>query len=207
VRPIITVTPSGSAYMTVSLHEYSVSSPGGVTLDAAATNSGIGTTISTGAVSVSGPGELVLAGFTQGNAALTSVTVGGPFTLENNQPIGTIYEGSATADDTNASRAEGAVFTVNTAVSFAGMTISFKIPAAAASPTAVNLAWGLVPQALGYRVYQVNGTQSTLLATLGAGATSYQVTALTPGSTVSFYVEAFSGSVTADSAIASVTLP
>jgi predicted amino acid racemase len=99
------------------------------------------------------------------------------------------------------------VFTVNTAVSFAGMTISFKIPAASASPTAVNLAWGLVPQALGYRVYQVNGAQSTLLATLGTGATSYLVAALTPGSTVSFYVEAFSGSATADSAIASVTLP
>ncbi len=49
--------------------------------------------------------------------------------------------------------------------------------------------------------------QSTLLATLGASATSYQVNGLTPGSTASFMVEAFNGSVVADSNVASVTLP
>ena len=49
--------------------------------------------------------------------------------------------------------------------------------------------------------------QSTLLATLGAAATSYQVTGLTPGSTASFMVEAFNGSTVADSNVASVTLP
>jgi hypothetical protein len=144
--------------------------------------------IATGVCPVSTPGQLVLSGFAQGVSALTTVTAGGLFTLENNQPIGTLYEGSATADDNNASSVEGALFTLNTAVRFAAMTISFKIPAAAGSATAVNLAWSAVPQALGYRVYQVNGTQSTLLATLGASAMTYQVNGLAPASTDTFYV-------------------
>ena len=62
-------------------------------------------------------------------------------------------------------------------------------------------------QALGYRVYEVNGSQTTLLATLGASATSYQATGLAPASSVSFYVEAYNGTVVADSAHASATLP
>ena len=41
----------------------------------------------------------------------------------------------------------------------------------AASPTTANLSWGAVSQSLGYRVYQVNGTQPTLLATLVAKLT------------------------------------
>jgi hypothetical protein len=139
-------------------------------------------------------------------AVLNNVTVGGPFTFENNQPNGTTYEGSSTADDVNASSSEGALFTVNTAVRFAAMAVSFKIPAGATQPV-VNLAWNAVAQAQGYRVYQVIGTQSILLATLGGSATTYQVTGLTPGSTVSFYVEAYNGTVTADSAPVSTTLP
>jgi hypothetical protein len=54
---------------------------------------------------------------------------------------------------------------------------------------------------------KVVGSQSTLLATLGASATSYQVNGLTAGSTATFMVEAYNGSATADSTPASVTLP
>ena len=38
-----------------------------------------------------------------------------------------------------------------------------QLTASAASPTAVNLSWGAIDQASGYRIYQVNGTQTTLL--------------------------------------------
>jgi hypothetical protein len=69
------------------------------------------------------------------------------------------------------------------------------------------LSWGAIAQASGYRVFQVAGSQNTLLATLGSGATSYQATGLTPASTVSFLVEAFNGATVADSAPVSVTLP
>jgi hypothetical protein len=79
--------------------------------------------------------------------------------------------------------------------------------ASAASPTAVNLSWGAVAQATGYKVYRVNGSQATLVTTLGSSATSYQVTGLTPASSVSFYVQASNGSATADSATVSITLP
>ena len=202
----VTVTPSVAVYMSIDLHAYFVGSPARVTLDSTVTNTGTGKTIATGAVPVSGPGELVLAGFAQGTSDLTTVTVAGPLTLENNQPVGTSYEGSATADDVNAGSAEGATFTVNSAIAFAAMAISFKIPPVATNPV-VNLAWNSVPQALGYRVYQVHGTQSTLLATLSASALLYQATGVTSGSTVSYYVEAYNGSVFADSATASVTLP
>src|SRR5205085_8725513 len=58
-----------------------------------------------------------------------------------------------------------------------------------------------------YRVYQVTGSKSRLLPTLGASATSYQATGLTPAATVTFCVEAYNGSITADSANVSVTLP
>ena len=110
--------------MSIDLHEYRVASPTGVLLDATTSNTGNSSTIATGACAVSGPGELVLAGFAQGMSTLTSIAVSGPFTLENNQPIGTTYEGSATADDTNAGSSEGATFTVNTAVRFAAIVKS-----------------------------------------------------------------------------------
>ncbi len=49
--------------------------------------------------------------------------------------------------------------------------------------------------------------QTTLLATLDGSATSFQATLLTPGSTATFMVEAYNGSLFADSSLASVTLP
>ncbi len=82
-----------------------------------------------------------------------------------------------------------------------------QLTASAASPTAANLSWGAIAQASGYRVYQVNGQQNTLLATLDSNTLSYQATGLTPASTVTFMVEAYNGSIVADSATASVTLP
>src|SRR5205807_1690728 len=81
-----------------------------------------------------------------------------------------------------------------------------QLTASAASSTAVNLSWGAIAQASGYRVFQINGQQSTLLATLDSNTTSYQAIGLTPASTVSFMVEAYNGSIVADSATASLTL-
>jgi hypothetical protein len=103
------------------------------------------------------------------------------------------YNGSVVADS--------ATVSVNLGLATPQLTVS------AASPTTANLSWGAIAQASGYRVFQVNGTQNTLLATLGSSATSYPATGLTPASTVSFMVEAYNGSVVADSATVSVTLP
>src|SRR5262249_55064424 len=103
------------------------------------------------------------------------------------------YKGSVTANSA----------TVSVTLPLAKPTVK----ASAASPTAVNLSWGAVAQASGYKVYRVNGTQTTLVATLASSTTSYQVTGLTPGPTVSFYVQAYNGSVIANSATVSVTLP
>jgi hypothetical protein len=78
---------------------------------------------------------------------------------------------------------------------------------AASSPTAAQLSWGGVTGALAYRVYQINGTQSTLLNDLPGLSRTYTVTGLTPASTYSFKVEAYSGPTIADSAVVSVTQP
>jgi hypothetical protein len=87
------------------------------------------------------------------------------------------------------------------------LTAPQNLAATALSPTSAKLTWTASPGAAGYRVYLANGTQSTLLGSLGAGATSATVTGLTSGTTVSFKVEAFSGTTVADSSVASVILP
>jgi len=77
----------------------------------------------------------------------------------------------------------------------------------ALSPTDAQLSWSGVNGATGYRIYQVSGTQATLLATVAAATTSVKITGLTPGSTASFRVQAFQGTAVADSAVVSVTMP
>jgi hypothetical protein len=75
-----------------------------------------------------------------------------------------------------------------------------------ASNTSAILTWNQVDGAAGYRVFLINGTRKTLLATLGEGVTTSTINGLAAGTTVSFRVEAFRGSKIADSALASVTL-
>jgi hypothetical protein len=48
---------------------------------------------------------------------------------------------------------------------------------------------------------------ATLLATLDAGTTIFQLTSLTPGSTMTYFVQAYNGSVTARSQFTGVRLP
>ena len=75
------------------------------------------------------------------------------------------------------------------------------------SSTQATITWASVSGAGGYRVYLVNGGQSTLVATVGASATSATANGLTPGASESFKVEAYNGSTVADSSVASVTMP
>ena len=128
-----------------------------------------------------------------GTASTTSYQVNGLTPASTVSFYVEAYNGSVTADSTTL-----------------GVTLPLATPqltATAISPTSVSLSWGAVSQALGYRVFEVNGSTATLLATVTASTTSYQANGLTPASTVSFYVEAYNGSVTADSTTVSVTLP
>jgi hypothetical protein len=78
----------------------------------------------------------------------------------------------------------------------------------ALSPTSARLSWNLVsgsPQ--GYRVYEIIGSQTTLLTTVSGSTTSCQVNSLPAGSRVSFKIEAFNSVSRADSQIVAVTLP
>jgi hypothetical protein len=81
------------------------------------------------------------------------------------------------------------------------------ISATAASFTSAQLTWTSVSGATGYRVLLVGTSQTTVIGTLGAAATSATITGLTAGTTATFKIEAFSGTTVADSASATVSLP
>lgn len=82
-----------------------------------------------------------------------------------------------------------------------------SLTARAVSTTVAQLSWTAVSGAQGYRVYQVNNGQSTLLGTVNSSTTSVQVTGLTPGVTESFQLEAYNSTATADSSVVSVAMP
>ncbi len=79
--------------------------------------------------------------------------------------------------------------------------------ATAISYRSVQLSWGAVDGADGYRIYWMNGTQAVLLGTVSSSTNSVLVTGFTGGSTAQLMVEAFSGSLVADSIWTSVTTP
>jgi hypothetical protein len=69
------------------------------------------------------------------------------------------------------------------------------------------LTWASVSGAAGYRVLLVGTSQTTVIGTLGAAATTATITGLSAGTTATFKIEAFSGTTVADSASATVSLP
>jgi hypothetical protein len=78
----------------------------------------------------------------------------------------------------------------------------------AVTATTAQLSWGSSgPLTQGYRVFTITSGQKTLVATLGPTATTYTVTGLTPGATVSFVIQAFDGPTTAESDDPTATLP
>lgn len=145
-KPIITMTPGASVYSSLHILEYSVPSPTGVTVDGTSSGSpltGGTTTVSTGTCPVSGAGELVVAGWGQGNASGEVVTVSSPFTVETSEHDGPT-EGGGTADDTNASGAEGATFTTTVAFAFpVAMAVSFITGTVATGPKYPQLERGI----------------------------------------------------------------
>jgi len=82
-----------------------------------------------------------------------------------------------------------------------------QLTAATLSPTSAQLSWNAITGAEGYRIYLWNGFRVIYLGTVGAGATSVQITGLRPGSTPQFLVEAFGSGMVADSDWISVTTP
>ena len=82
-----------------------------------------------------------------------------------------------------------------------------NIRATALSPTDAQLTWDSVAGAGGYRIFLVNGSQTSLLGTVGASTTSVKITGLTPGATATLQVEAYRSAAVSDSASASVQMP
>src|SRR5205823_11135113 len=87
------------------------------------------------------------------------------------------------------------------------LTAPQNVTATAASSTSAKLTWSSVSGASGYRILEVNGTQTTVVGTVASTATTATITGLTAGATYTFKVEAYNSTTTADSAAVSVTLP
>jgi hypothetical protein len=90
------------------------------------------------------------------------------------------------------------------------VTAPTNVAAVAASTTSATVSWTAVSNATGYRVYKiVNGTTSLAATVSGPGTGTQSTTAsgLTAGSTVSFFVQAYNATSTANSGSVSVTLP
>lgn len=146
----------------------------------------------------SGPGS-----FSTGSTT-TVATVAGIATFNN---LSLVTAGAYTLKVTDGSLA-GATsnsFTVNAAST--GLSAPQNVTLVALSPTTAQLSWSSVTGAQGYRVFYVHGSQTTLLGSVGATTTSTQISGITPGSTVSFKVEAYNATSVADSAIVTVTMP
>ncbi len=82
--------------------------------------------------------------------------------------------------------------------------------AKATSTTSVSLTWTSVIGATGYRVLLTQNGQTSVVVTVDAvtaSTVSTTVSNLTPGSTVSFKIEAFNDTQTADSTAIGITLP
>ena len=86
------------------------------------------------------------------------------------------------------------------------LTAPQNVTVSGVSSTSALLSWNTSSGAQGYRIYQVNGTQSTLIGTLSSTTTSVQITGLAAGSTDSFKVEAYNATSVADSQVVTVTL-
>ena len=86
---------------------------------------------------------------------------------------------------------------------------TLKAPAVTVSnvtSTTADLSWNSVSGAQGYRIYWINSSnQRVLLGTVNASTTAVEIAGMTPGSTFKFIVEAFNGSLFADSSTISVT--
>ena len=81
------------------------------------------------------------------------------------------------------------------------------VAVSATSSTVAHVSWNATAGASGYRVYEWNGAQAVLVASLGAGATSADISGQSPRATENFYVTAFNATSSASSGWVSVVMP
>ena len=82
-----------------------------------------------------------------------------------------------------------------------------SISVQALTSTSAKLSWTKVLGATGYRIYQVEGADTVLIANVGASAISFQVNKLVAGSLNTFKVEAFNRVSIADTKTVNIKLP
>ena len=109
------------------------------------------------------------------------------------------YNASSTADSQ--------VVSVTLPTAPTGTLTAPQVVATALSSTSASLTWGAVTGAQGYNIYYMNGGQAVFLGAVSSRITSVRIIGLAPGSVTQFMVEAFAGSVVADSSWVSVTTP
>lgn len=132
--PTLAISPSANA--SLSILEYSgvaKSAP----VNATATSSGTNNSPSPGSVTAAA-GQLIVTGYIQTTANLSSCSIGGAFTLRTNILLGAGNGvGLGTADDVNASGSLTSTFTMSASEAWAAAAVSFK----AATPSFVPPWW------------------------------------------------------------------
>lgn len=121
--PTVTVTPSASAFISISQDEYSGIATTGALRSVATGTTGSSTSIATGTITATA-GDLVVAVATQVTSGATASSVSSPFALITN--LGSaVNEGIYTASDVNAPSNEACTFTMTGIVMWAALGASF----------------------------------------------------------------------------------
>ena len=141
-----------------------------------------------------------LGGITSGST-VSVAAVNGIATF-NNLALDTAGSYILSASDTGLVGAKSDSFTIG-----ALLPPPQNVTIVALTPTTAQITWQAALGAEGYRIYQLNGSQSVLLGTVSSSTLSVQIDSLTPGSTVSFKVQAFKATAIADSLPVSITMP
>ena len=94
-----------------------------------------------------------------------------------------------------------------TSAATATVTVPTGVNATATSSTVAHVSWNATAGATGYIVYEWNGVQAVQVASVGASATSVDISGQSPGSTEYFYVTAYNATSSASSGWVNVDMP
>ncbi|MBI3823228.1 MAG: fibronectin type III domain-containing protein [Planctomycetes bacterium] len=121
------------------------------------------------------------------------------FTVSNLTPGRTYYFYIQAFNTTNSANTAW----LTAATTSANITAPTNVKATALSASTIALSWTDVVSETGYRIYQWDGVTANtqaVIATLAANTTGYQVLGLLPGRTYWYFVQAFNGTNSANSA-------
>ena len=136
---------------------------------------------------------------TRGNLLGTTTPTVPNFTVNNLASGVTFYFYLQAFNATNSATTDW----ISATTTSAGIASPTNVKATAVNASTIALSWNDGASETGYRIFRWNGVAGTtpaVIASLSANTTGYQATGLLPGTTYSFYVQAFNATNFANSA-------